>query len=72
MNIAAKFKQNMAEFQALDAKDKKRAVGDGLINNAIYILLVIFVIIHGAATTASFPYLMERYCKNMGELWRFS
>ncbi len=44
MNIAAKFKQNMAEFQALDAKDKKRAVGDGLINNAIYILLVIFVI----------------------------
>lgn len=31
-------------FQALDAQDKRRATSEGLINNAIYILLIIFVI----------------------------
>ena len=44
MNALANMKQNMAEFKTLDAKDKKSRVADLLLNNAIYILLVIFVI----------------------------
>lgn len=37
--------QRRAEtFRTLDAKDKRRVAGETLINNAIYILLVIFVI----------------------------
>ena len=32
------------EFKAKDAKDKKRAIVDGILNNALYILMVIFVI----------------------------
>ncbi len=43
-NPIKNMQQKMADFQALDARDKKRAIGEGLINNAIYILLVIFVI----------------------------
>lgn len=43
MNALANMKQNVAEFKAMDAKDKKRTVIDTLLNNAIYILLVIFV-----------------------------
>ena len=44
MNIVANAKRNMTEFKAMDAKDKRRAISDAIINNAIYILLVIFVI----------------------------
>ena len=44
MNALANMKQNMTEFKTLDAKDKKSRVADLLLNNAIYILLVIFVI----------------------------
>ena len=43
-NPMKNMQQRAAAFQALDAKDKQRAVGESLINNAIYILLVIFVI----------------------------
>ncbi len=34
----------MADFKQLDAKGKRSAVGNGLLNNAIYIMLIIFVI----------------------------
>ena len=36
--------QSAAEFKAMDAQDKRRSIADLLLNNAIYILLVIFVI----------------------------
>lgn len=44
MKAIANMKQSMAEFKAMDAKDKRSKVIDTLLNNAIYILLVIFVI----------------------------
>ena len=44
MNVIANMKHGWAEFQAMDAKDKRSTVIDTLLNNAIYILLVIFVI----------------------------
>ncbi|MGN0974443.1 MAG: galactose/methyl galactoside ABC transporter permease MglC [Gemmiger sp.] len=44
MKVLANMQQNMADFKAMDAKDKKSRVFDLLLNNAIYILLVIFVI----------------------------
>lgn len=43
-NPIRNLQQRASAFQALEAKDKRHAVGEGLINNAIYILLVIFVI----------------------------
>ena len=44
MNPIYAVKQDMSEFSAMSAKDKRRKVVDTLLNNAIYILLVIFVI----------------------------
>ena len=44
MNPIKKLSNRAAEFQALDGKDKMHAVGNTIVNNAIYILLVIFVI----------------------------
>lgn len=43
-NPIKNLQRRSAAFQALDPGDKWRAVGESLINNAIYILLVIFVI----------------------------
>ena len=44
MNVIANMKHGWAEFQAMNAKDKRSKVIDVLLNNAIYILLIIFVI----------------------------
>ena len=44
MQAIANIKQGWAEFQAMDARDKRSKIIDTLLNNAIYILLVIFVI----------------------------
>lgn len=44
MNAIANLKQNMSEFKSLEAKDRQRKIGNLLLNNAIYILLIIFVI----------------------------
>ncbi len=44
MKAIANYKQRMAEFKAMDAKSKRSAVADALLNNAIYILLIIFVV----------------------------
>ncbi len=44
MKAIASLKRNMAEFKSMDARDKRSTVADLLLNNAIYILLVIFVI----------------------------
>ena len=57
-NPIRNLQQKAAAFQAMDAKDKRRATGDALINNAIYILLIIFVIYtysqnHNFITTSS-------------------
>lgn len=46
-------KQDMAEFKAMNSKDKRSKVIDILLNNAIYILLVIFVI-YTASRNANF------------------
>ena len=42
MKAIANLKQGMAEFKAMDARDKRSKVVDTLLNNAIYILLIIF------------------------------
>ena len=44
MKAIANLKQGMAEFKAMDARDKRSKVVDTLLNNAIYILLIIFVV----------------------------
>ena len=44
MNVIANIEHGWAEFQAMNAKDKRSKVIDVLLNNAIYILLIIFVI----------------------------
>lgn len=44
MNMIANIQRGMSDFQAMNAKDKRNKVVDVLLNNAIYILLVIFVI----------------------------
>ena len=43
-NPVTRLRRTAAEFQAKDAKDKKRAVVDGILNNALYILMVLFII----------------------------
>ena len=40
MKAIANLKQGMAEFKAMDARDKRSKVVDTLLNNAIYILLI--------------------------------
>lgn len=44
MKAITNLQQKMADFKAMDKKDKRRAVSDGLLNNAIYIMLILFVI----------------------------
>ena len=53
MSAIANMKQGMAEFKAMDAKDKRSKVIDTLLNNAIYILLILFVI-YTATQNANF------------------
>lgn len=43
-NPIKKIKQIQADYKQLDAKDKKRFWTDGILNNALYILMIIFVI----------------------------
>ena len=37
------FKRKRDEYLALDRLDRKRYVTDGILNNALYILMVIFI-----------------------------
>ena len=37
-------KTKIEEFKALDHQDRRRAISDGLLNNALYILMAIFII----------------------------
>ena len=43
-NPATKLRRTAEEFKAKDAKDKKRAVVDSILNNALYILMICFII----------------------------
>ena len=43
-NPLNKFKQAQADYKQMDAKDKKRYWVDGILNNALYILMAVFVI----------------------------
>lgn len=43
-NPLKKFKQAQADYKLMDAKDKKRYWVDGVLNNALYILMAVFVI----------------------------
>jgi methyl-galactoside transport system permease protein len=40
-----KFQQKLEDFKALSARDKKRAVGDFLLNNAMFIIIILAVIV---------------------------
>ena len=44
INPINKIKQTRSSYQSLDAKDKKQFWVDGILNNALYILMAIFVI----------------------------
>ena len=43
-NPLKKFKQVGADYKQLDAKDKKQFWIDGILNNALYILMALFII----------------------------
>ncbi len=43
-NPVANLKRTAAEFQQMDAKDKRRFVTDSILNNALYILMLVFCI----------------------------
>ena len=43
-NPLMKVKQVSADYKQMDAKDKKRFWVDGILNNALYILMLIFII----------------------------
>ena len=43
-NPVTTLRSHADEFKAMDAKDKKRTIIDGILNNALYILMLIFVI----------------------------
>ena len=43
-NPINKIKQTSADYKQMDSKDKKRFWSDGILNNALYILMAIFVI----------------------------
>lgn len=53
MRVFANLKQNYADFQAMDSKDKKNAVKEAVINNMLYVLLII-AIIYTATQNAKF------------------
>ncbi len=50
VNPVTKLQRTAAEFQEKDAKDKKRIILDGILNNALYILMAIFVVYTAFAT----------------------
>ncbi len=50
VNPVTKLSRNAAEFQARDKKDKKRIVIDGILNNALYILMALFIVYTAFAT----------------------
>ena len=43
-NPVATLKRTAAEFQQMDAKDKRRFVTDSILNNALYILMLVFCV----------------------------
>ena len=43
-NPVSKIKQTSADYKKMDAKDKRRFWTDGILNNALYIIMAIFVI----------------------------
>ena len=43
-NPITTLRNSAEEFKQLDAKDKKRTITDSILNNALYILMLIFVI----------------------------
>ena len=43
-NPISTLRTSAEEFKSLDSKDKKRTIVDGILNNALYILMLIFVI----------------------------
>ncbi len=43
-NPVQKLQRTAAEYRQLDAKDKKRFWSDGILNNALYIIMAIFII----------------------------
>ena len=43
-NPVANLRRRADEFKTLSPKDKRRRVVDGILNNALYILMLIFVI----------------------------
>ena len=43
-NPVTNLRRTAEEFKVKDAKDKRRAIVDGILNNALYILMLIFVI----------------------------
>ena len=49
-NPINKVRTNLNEFSVLDAKDKKRRVSDFFLNNALYFLMLIFIIYTSIAT----------------------
>ncbi len=44
VNPIQRIKQTAADYKQMDAKDKKRYWADGILNNALYILMAIFII----------------------------
>ena len=44
VNPVENLQRTAAEFRQKDAKDKRRAITDGILNNALYILMLVFVI----------------------------
>ena len=43
-NPVANLQRTAAEFKQMDAKDKRRFVTNSILNNALYILMVLFCI----------------------------
>ena len=50
VNPVTNLRRTAAEFQAKDKKDQKRAIVDGILNNALYIMMAIFVVYTAFAT----------------------
>ena len=47
------FSNKRQEYLALDARDRRRFWTDGLLNNALYILMAIFIISRPSSTKTS-------------------
>ena len=44
MNPVAKLQRTAAEYKKMDSRDKRRFWTDGLLNNALYILMLVFIV----------------------------